>query len=325
MKAFFQKDAAKIGLYVVCVLVLGAIIAPMLFNLGRAVAAFRIFQEGGEGLGGWLHKVLKESDFKRYFNRAVLIAALICLWPLLKSLKVRRADMALEPNAQWRSHFGIGFTAAATFLLMMGGVYVLMGIFKGEVTIDAGTIVSITASALAAGALEEFFFRGALTGIMLRTAKPLTALLVVAAFYSFVHFLKPPDLKVEDSEVGWGSGFWMIGQVFARFGNPVLIAAEFATLFAVGLVLGIARMRTRSLWLAFGLHAGWIFSLKLYEDLTRKPMDLKRGEYLPWVGDDLKIGIVPLVVVALTGWLVFRLLAMRSKPGPEEAVAAATE
>ncbi len=302
----------KIGIYFLVVLALGAMLAPILYNLGKAVAGFRIVDPKSEGLGGYLHKVLASSGFNRYFSRSIQIAALVCLWPLLRSLKVRRGDLGLERNPARFSHFGIGFAIAAVFLLAMGASYVALDYFRSEVTLNAGRFASVVTSALAAGAVEEFFFRGILLGIVLRTARPFSALLFVSAFFSLVHFLKPPvGLEVANPQMG--TGFWMVGQIFAQFGNPIFIAAEFTTLFAVGWILGMARLRTRSLWLPFGLHAGWIFSLKLYTELTKLTPRLRRGEFLPWVGTDLKVGIVPLVVVALTGVVAFFLVRKTAK------------
>ena len=72
MKSILQKEVSKICLYFAFVLLFGALIAPALFNVGKGIAGMRIVSEDG-----YLHKVLSGSDFKRYFNRAMLLAALI--------------------------------------------------------------------------------------------------------------------------------------------------------------------------------------------------------------------------------------------------------
>ena len=316
MRAIFQKDAFKVLLYLASVLALGAILAPALFNLGKGIVGLRIVEQDGGKISAYLYKVMDSSDFKRYFNRAMMLAALICLPPLLKSLKVKRADLGLEKNPNWKSHFGVGFLTAGAFLMAMGGAYLWLKIFKVNVTLDSGHVFSFMISALAVGLLEEFFFRGALLGIVRRSFGPLAALFFVSAFFSLVHFLKPPnELELTDNDVNWGTGFWLIGQIFAKFGNPIFIAAEFTTLFMVGWILGVARMRTRSLWMSIGLHAGWVFSLKMYTELSDIPRALKKGESLPWVGTDLKVGIVPMAVVILTGVVVFLWLSRSQKAG----------
>ena len=77
----------------------------------------------------------------------------------------------------------------------------------------------------------------------------------------------------------------------------------------MALVLGYARLRTRSLWLPIGLHAGWVFGLKSFNKVSRhlSPPNL-------WIGDDLLHGLGPVLAVALTGLLVWRWLEATEKP-----------
>jgi len=396
LKSIFQKEVTKIGLYFAFVLLFGALIAPGIFNLGKGIAGLRIVSEGG-----YLHKVLTESDFKRYFNRAMLIAALVGLVPLLRSLKMRKADMGMVPNPRWGSQFGVGFAAAAGFLLLMGAAYVALGIFEFDNQVGGSAILTVVTSAVAVSLLEEFFFRGAIFGLALRTMKPLPALVFVTFFFTIVHFLKPPervalpeattvsmsesdaarwrleegevvtfergdltgsavvnltpdvaagtarmseapgfepgflvregermrDIKVLPADVTWASGYWMVGQILTKFGMPLFLLSEFVTLFAVGWILGTARLRTDSLWLPIGLHCGWVFGLKLFSKLTWIPQKLQDGDHLPWVGRDLKEGLVPLVFVALTGGIVFAWLrrSRSHQPSPEPIAGAEQE
>jgi membrane protease YdiL (CAAX protease family) len=114
-----------------------------------------------------------------------------------------------------------------------------------------------------------------------------------------VHFLKPPEHSATD--ITWTSGFVAIGDSFQQFGEPFLLFAGFTTLFLLGCVLADARIRTRSLWLPIGLHAGWIFASALFNKIARREIP----PLLPWLGDSLLIGIVPLCV-ALVSWLMLR-------------------
>ena len=70
--------------------------------------------------------------------------------------------------------------------------------------------------------------------------------------------------------------------------------------FFIGWILADARVRTRSLWLPIGLHAGWIFGSGAFSWLARQQMLA-----LPWVGKNLLVGIVPLGRGALT-WIIMR-------------------
>src|SRR6185503_14715914 len=91
-----------------------------------------------------------------------------------------------------------------------------------------------------------------------------------------------------------------IANAFSQFADPLLVLAGFTTLFLLGWILADARIRTRSLWLPIGLHAGWIFANAIFSKVARREMDL-----LPLLGKNLLIGIAPLCVALLT-WAVVR-------------------
>ncbi len=139
---------------------------------------------------------------------------------------------------------------------------------------------------------------------------------VLTFFFAIIHFLKPPDdFTIPVTQVTWSSGFAVIRAIFAHFGNVKFLLAEFFTLFAVGWVLVWARIRTGSLWASVGLHAGWVFGLKYFSALTKGSKALRHGDYLPWIGENLKVGLTPLVVILFTG-LVMRLILKDQAPAP---------
>jgi membrane protease YdiL (CAAX protease family) len=115
-----------------------------------------------------------------------------------------------------------------------------------------------------------------------------------------VHFLKAPDQTTPNDAVTWTSGFVSIANSFWQFRDPLLLAAGFLTLFTIGCILADARLQTRSLWLSIGLHSGWIFANGVFGRAARRA-----ALALPWLGKDLLVGIVPLII-ALTSWMLMR-------------------
>ena len=95
------------------------------------------------------------------------------------------------------------------------------------------------------------------------------------------------------------------GLIFKNFTNPQFIAAEFATLFTVGLILGAARLRTGALWFSIGLHAGWIFAFKGF-NLLHKSIDSPLRPL--WIGDSLRSGLLPLLTLFLTAVICHYIL-----------------
>lgn len=321
--AFFQSSLFKILVYLLGTMLLGALLAPALFLGGKhAVAA-------GWLEGGWLdglHGSMERARFSRYFNRSILLAGAILLWPALRWLNAGkpsethagscgeplRLRFQLAPNPAWWSHLLVGFLLAGGTLLLLGGFYVGQGWYNLR---EAGKplpviLIEALGTGLAVSLLEEFVFRGALQSIAARLVKPRLLFVGIAFFFALIHFFNPPH-GLETGEVTATSGLRMIGQIFAhffaQFANPSFLLGEFAVLFAIGLVLGYTRMKTRSLWLGIGLHAGWVFGVKTLGPLTVRAF--APGEMMPWLGETLRVGAVSSLVVLLTGvvlWLWLR-------------------
>jgi membrane protease YdiL (CAAX protease family) len=321
--AFFQSGLFKILVYLLGTMLLGALLAPALFLGGKhAVAA-------GWLEGGWLdglHGSMERARFSRYFNRSILLAGASLLWPALRWLNAGKPrerlagsrgewllrQFQLSPNPAWWGHLLAGFILAGGSLLLLGWFYVTRGWYVPR---DAGKplatiLLEALGTGLAVALLEEFVFRGALQSIAAKLMKPRVLFVVIAAFFALIHFFNPPH-GLEAGEVTATTGLWMIGQIFAhfvsQFANPSFLLAEFAVLFAIGLVLGYTRMKTRSLWLGIGLHAGWVFGVKTLSPLTIRGFE--PGEMMPWLGETLRVGAVSCFVVLLTGivlWLWLR-------------------
>lgn len=319
MQSIYRSEVLKVTVYLMATALLGALLAPALFFSAQWLVG-QGWLEGGP-LDA-LNAALERSKFSRYFNRAMLVAAVLMIYPTVRWVRAGgkdagrpRIDVGLKSNPDRWKQLGLGFVVALLPLLLMGWLYVVVGYYRprgGEDFAWPQVLITALSAAVGAAVIEELFFRWALLGLVLRTTRPFRALLFVTFIYTLVHFLKPPP-ELPMPPVTWSSGFWMVGQIFAQFGNPVFIMAEFATLFVVGWILGYVRLKTSSLWMGIGLHAGWIFGIKVFSPVTRKQMAL--ADMLPWAGQDLKTGIIPMGVVLLTGVLVWVLLRKRYPHG----------
>src|SRR5437879_5494796 len=98
------KEIGKILIFLLATVMLGALIAPALFWAGQMALHY----SGAHGLvswqnqdGEWIAKgplSFLASDFQRYFNRAILIAAFALLPPLVRSLRIAsREQLGLRP------------------------------------------------------------------------------------------------------------------------------------------------------------------------------------------------------------------------------------
>jgi membrane protease YdiL (CAAX protease family) len=281
------KDALRLAVYFATVILVGALVAPFLYWSAQILAR-----------QGPLH-FLAQFDFEVFFHRALLVGALIFFWPLLRSVRVRRlTDVGLRVNEhRWRDLI-TGFVAALLPLALCGVALVAAHVYSLRSTVDWTAVARTVAAAIAVPCIEEVFFRGLILGILLRSGRKYLSMFLTSALFSIVHFLKAPEGT--SPVVTWTSGFQSITHSLAQFSEPTLVLAGFTTLFLIGWVLADARIRTASLWLPIGLHAGWILGNGVFNRIARREFLL-----LPWLGRNLLVGLIPLGVICLT-WVLVR-------------------
>ena len=109
--------------------------------------------------GQWLESKLDNAHFGRYFNRSMLIGALVCMYPLIRSLKLKKSHLGLQRNIHWKTDFGIGFVLASGILLIFGIIYMQLGIFEAKNSFSEKMLLKFLISGLSVAVLEEFLFR----------------------------------------------------------------------------------------------------------------------------------------------------------------------
>ena len=299
----------KLLLYLFAVMLGGALLSVPLFHLGKAAHGWLSTSTlQNLGMVKWLLAEIERAQFTRYFNRAVLVCALCFIWPFMRWVRLERSLLpSWRPFNAGLKQWALGFVLAAGLLLTLGFIFLQTGAYHLRPGPGWWKLGEPITAALGAGIVEEFFFRGLLLGLLLRTMTETKALLALTFVFALIHFLKPPEgWQINDAAVTWSSGFLVLRQIAAGFGDVDFLLAEFATLFAVGWVLARVRLQTGALWAGIGLHGGWVFGLKYFSALTTYT-----GSWLPWIGANLKVGLMPLFTVLLTGWIATRLLRSR--------------
>jgi membrane protease YdiL (CAAX protease family) len=280
-----------LGIYFLVVFIGGALLAPWLWRAVNAVAP-------GSGLAG--------SPFHRYVNRSLYFFALVGLWPLLRSLNLRRwseIGFAWRPNSaqQLGQGLGLGFSSLLGAALVVTLGHGRAWDFDHSAREWWSNVFNATLAALAAGTLEELLFRGALFAPLRRQWGFATATTLTALIYALTHFFKRVQFQ---GTIEWTSGLAVLGQMCGGFLDWHELVPAFFNLTIAGWALALARERTGTLWFSIGLHAGWIFWVKSFAFLTR-------GEPLAdvWIWGTQKLidgwlaTLVLLAVVPLVGWL----------------------
>ena len=231
-----MKDAARLLAYFALTLLIGALLAPILFWSAQWLAAHNVLP------------FLAGYDFEKFFHRALLVAAIVLLWPLLRSLRIKRwSDLGLAPNHHRARDLLAGFLLATIPLLCCAAILLLTHGYSIRNSIRWSAMSSVVIASLFVPLIEELFFRGLILGILLRSASRVSAIIFTSALFAILHFLKAPEET--GTTVTWMSGFISVAHSFDQFREPFLVLAGFTTLFLLGCILADARIRTRSLWL----------------------------------------------------------------------------
>ena len=236
--------------------------------------------------------IVEGFPFHRYFSRSIQISALLLLWPAFRSIGIRRLSaLGLKRNLRWKRDLSIGFLLAFIPVAALGAVYLANGVFAMKPEWAWTGFFRIAGTATAVSVLEEFLFRGVLLGLCLMAMPRAAAAWISAIAFAAVHFLRTSRQPLE-APVTWLSGFQQLPLAFSSAPPWPLLGWGFLSLLIAGLLLAFAAMRTRSLFLPIGIHAGWILGqqgLQLFAKFSPKPSDI----LLPWVGPNVVSGAVP--------------------------------
>ena len=243
-----------------------AIYCGIVFLGGALLAPWLYWAIHGAGPPGELAPDGAGEPFHRYVHRAILALALLGVWPLVRRLKMNARDLGLVPVQL--SRVGAGYTIGFVSLAVVALLAIAVGARRLEPispNMLAGTIALAALSAILVAVLEEILFRGALFGV-LRTGQPIpVAIFLSSLLYATVHFFDRPPPPVA---VKWYSGFTTLLTMLAGFVDIERLVPGIFCLLLAGVILASAYQRTGTLYFSIGLHAGWIFWLKLYRALT---------------------------------------------------------
>lgn len=282
-----MRAAGILLAYFLGVLLAAALLAPQAFRLGQWASGEVSFL-----------KSLSTQPFHRYLNRCLLLAALAGLWPLARAFgltNARSLGLSWQPGS--RRMLGLGLAAGfgsllgAALLMALAGVRTFNFSHAPQVLLELA--VNATLSAVAVAVLEELFFRGVVFGALRQSLSVPTALVASSVIYSALHFMA----RVEHTgQVEWTSALALLPAMLAGVVAPENLAPAGLTLAVGGVVLALAFQRTGSLWFAIGLHAGWVFWLKVFKTVT-SPDTAAGGAF--WGTEKL-----------LDGWLAFLVMVV---------------
>lgn len=298
-----MKPARALSLYVAVVFLGGGLLAPWLYWLVQA---------SGDSLAG-----LADKPFHRYVNRAMLVLALAGMWPLLRAFGARspREFGLVHPAGEWGrllSGFALGLATLAVVAgasLAFGARVPDTGLTSAEVTrkLLTGALTAVSVSLI-----EEMLFRGAIFGAFCKVTHWINALLISSAIYAILHFLESAK---QVGEVHWYSGLALLPRMLRGFADLERVVPGFFNLTLAGAMLAFAYHRTGTLYFSIGLHAGWIFWLRVYGALTDTAGETGRWF---WGGERMTDGWLALPILALALWWLHQRWPAPTGPPKED-------
>ena len=286
-------------IYIAVVFFGGALLAPWLYWLAQHFA----------------HSVpkLAGAPFHRFVDRSFLILALAGVWPLLRALGARslRETGLVSPYGQSKklsSGLLLGFVSLAVVagIVLVSGGRALTGVAPAGKIL--GTLLSAAGTAAVVATLEEILFRGGVFGGLRRMFYWPLALGLSSLIFALVHFLQRADLT---GPVAWNSGLVLLPRMLGGFVDFYALVPGFFSLTLVGVLLGLAYQRTGNLYFSIGLHAGWIFWLKIFGAFTT---DVPGTAIWFWGSGKMIDGWLAFIVLALTLAVSSRLPVLNHRP-----------
>jgi uncharacterized protein len=246
-------------------------IQAMLITLGGATAiSCLIMPVIFEILAGIYSRI--PWPFSRVFDRVFLFFLLMFILYYRKTFKLEMLSMALTLPAEWSKRVKMlfigGLVTSTSVVLCAIAIFVgdSLSVNPREPVEVLHKVLIVMPCAFFIALIEELFFRVLFLELLTRYLLFSRALIISALVYALVHFITP-DKSFVFKGGGWWEGFLYLPALVERLIQPGT-ALGVAGLFVIGIILGLAKKRYQTVYLVIGMHAGWIFSLKMISFLS---------------------------------------------------------
>ncbi len=222
-----------------------------------------------DALSGGTHRF----SFPRVYDRVLEVAAAVALircrhWLGFSSWR----DVGLGVPARRRDLWIGCAVALAGMVALVGAMYGTGALrFFWRYPFEKGIQKALlgTVAAILVGTGEELLFRGILLGGLMQHLRRGAAVAWTTAIYAVVHFLRGGK---QSGAVGLASGVERLASAFAPLADWAILPGLVGFVL-LGLVLAYARLRSGALYLAIGLHIGWVFTLRAGRVIMDFPLE----------------------------------------------------
>lgn len=212
------------------------------------------------------HALGPDWPFHRVVSRLWQLILLVAFLLAMRRLRLRgRADWGYGlPRPAFLRQLAAGLAIGVATMLPMSVAMHALGIHELRpefgMPLLAGAVAEGAAIGLVVAVIEETFFRGLMYRAVDRESGFAAAAWCTALVYASIHFFARVKIPAED--VGWDSGFHLLGGALANLARPLTILDSFVSLTLVGLLLAQVRRQTGAIAACIGLHMGWVWVIK---------------------------------------------------------------
>ncbi len=247
---------------------------------------------------------LLDYPFHRFTSRAVMLVALVGLIPFLKSigsynkaaLGYARPGSDVIQDLLKALAVGTIIFLPIVFIQLAAGARLFDPAVPTTLPGIGALFLKYLPAALFVGVVEETYFRGAIFSAMQRYSKIWVAIGLTSLIYAAVHFLRV-RYHIPDDAVSWYSGLVIVGHAFSNYSAPLSLADSFLSLFVAGVFLCLIRLQTGHIGACIGIHAGWVFVIKISKKLTNYDANAEFG----WLAGNYD---------QMIGWLAFAWITL---------------
>ena len=230
----------------------------LLASLLAAVIAYPLFQLVGNDT----------YRFESWVTRSALLFLILGLIPCIKFFDLSLRSIGHNQSlVKFLKKSSIGFIVGLAILAPVIAllIYLDIRVLANDAEITLTFILKALAAGIVIALIEETLFRGLFFKLSENWHGGYTAVVISSLFYAMLHFIKPVE-HIDQTLLSFNSGFEVIINAFrgASFMSP----DDFFALFVVGILLALVRLRTQTLAVCIGLHASWVFLIKLSKELT---------------------------------------------------------
>ncbi len=218
-----------------------------------------------------LFKILP-FEYERIMNRLIVLLGFFTIY--IMYIRGHEGELILfgfkgTEKTKWLS-VGFVYGLATVFFIVL--VEIVLGARELKVNFSkSGPFISIgraVLTGLAVGLFEEWFFRGFLLksfhrGLSLRWAIFWTNLL-----YAVSHFIEMGNLQGGE-QASFVNSLKLMAGFFSQFREPLPVLMQMVGLFIFGYLLTSALLKTGSLYLNMGIHAGVVAAIKIHDRLVQ--------------------------------------------------------